>query len=151
MADPGRLIVVSNRLPVSLIRSGSDWQTKRSAGGLATAMDPILRRAGGVWIGWSGTQENETPEALELLQEQGCVPISLPADIAEKFYEGYSNGALWPLFHTFTCKLEFDSDAWEANIEANRIFCTVVVDQFRPGDRIWVHDYHLMLLPRLLR
>ncbi len=56
MADNGRLIVVSNRLPVVLVREGENWKTKRSAGGLATAMDPILKRAGGVWIGWSGAK-----------------------------------------------------------------------------------------------
>ena len=151
MADSGRLIVVSNRLPVSLTREGAEWQTKRSAGGLATAMDPILKRAGGVWIGWSGAQESEPPEALELLQQEGCVAVDLPPDLAEKFYEGYSNRCLWPLFHNFAFKLEFDSVAWEAYIEANRRFCSAVVDQYRSGDQIWVHDYHLMLLPQLLR
>jgi trehalose-6-phosphate synthase len=84
MAGPGRLLVVSNRLPVSLVRQGTEWQTARSAGGLATAMDPILKRAGGVWIGWSGARESEPPEALELLrQEQGCIAVDLPADLAE--------------------------------------------------------------------
>jgi trehalose 6-phosphate synthase/phosphatase len=71
--------------------------------------------------------------------------------MAEKFYEGYSNRCLWPLFHNFAFKLEFDSITWAAYIEANRRFCSAVVDQFRPGDQIWVHDYHLMLLPQLLR
>jgi trehalose 6-phosphate synthase/phosphatase len=152
MADPGRLVVISNRLPVSLVRQGTEWQIERSAGGLATAMDPILKRSGGIWIGWSGALESEPPEARELLQhEQGCISVDLPADIAEKFYQGYSNRCLWPLFHSFASKLEFDSEAWEAYIEANRRFCSAVLDQYRAGDQIWIHDYHLMLLPDMLR
>ncbi len=152
MPDNSRLIVVSNRLPVALVHDDSEWKTKRSTGGLATAMDPILKRAGGVWIGWSGTDEELPPEAVKLLnQEQSCIPVDLPADLLKKFYEGYANQALWPLFHSFTSRLEFDAESWEAYIEANRRFCSAVVREFRPGDRIWVHDYHLMLLPGMLR
>jgi trehalose 6-phosphate synthase/phosphatase len=114
-------------------------------------MDPILKRAGGVWIGWSGAQESESAEALELLRQEGFTTVNLPADVAEKFYEGYSNRSLWPLFHSFTSKLEFDSEGWQAYTEANQRFCSAVVDQYRAGDRIWVHDYHLMLLPQILR
>ena len=115
-------------------------------------MDPILRKEGGVWIGWSGAKEEDPPEALELLKrEQGAIAVNLPADVAEKFYEGYSNQALWPLFHNFPSRLQFDPDTWEAYNEANRLFSDAVVEQYQPGDRIWVHDYHLMLLPGLLR
>jgi trehalose 6-phosphate synthase/phosphatase len=152
MPDSARLIVVSNRLPVSLVREGTNWKTERSAGGLATAMDPILKRMGGVWIGWSGMQEQAVPEALEFLRrEQACIAVDLPAEIVKKFYEGYANEALWPLFHSFTSRLRFDSESWEAYIEANERFCSAVVEEFRPGDRIWIHDYHLMLLPGMLR
>jgi trehalose 6-phosphate synthase/phosphatase len=152
MADSSRLIVVSNRLPVALIREGDKWVTKRNAGGLATAMDPILKKAGGLWIGWSGSEEDTPPEARELLRsEQSCVGVHLPAELSEKFYEGYANQVLWPLFHSFPSRLQFDSDNWQACIEANQKFCEVVVKEFRPGDRIWVHDYHLMLLPSMLR
>jgi trehalose 6-phosphate synthase/phosphatase len=150
--ESSRLIVVSNRLPVALIREDSEWKIKRTAGGLATAMDPILKRVGGVWIGWSGTHGEEPAEALELLrQEQSSIPVALPPNILEKFYEGYANRVLWPLFHSFPSRLQFDSGNWEAYIEANRRFCSAVLNEFRPGDRIWVHDYHLMLLPGMLR
>ncbi|MGI8961765.1 MAG: bifunctional alpha,alpha-trehalose-phosphate synthase (UDP-forming)/trehalose-phosphatase [Bryobacteraceae bacterium] len=152
MSDSSRLIVVSNRLPVALVREDTEWRTKRTAGGLATAMDPILKRAGGLWIGWSGTEEELPPETVEVLrQEQSCIAVELPADLLKKFYEGYANQALWPLFHSFAYRLQFDSENWEAYIEANRRFCSAVVLEFRPGDRIWVHDYHLMLLPSMLR
>ena len=152
MSGNSRLIVVSNRLPVSLVKDENGWKAKRSAGGLATAMDPILKQGGGIWIGWSGTHDKEIPEVLKLLREdQSCIAVNLPADLGEKFYEGYANQALWPLFHNFTSKLHFDADSWEAYIAANHLFCDAVVAEFRPGDRIWVHDYHLMLLPNLLR
>ncbi len=152
MAENSRLLVVSNRLPVALVHEGAGWKTERSAGGLATAMDPILKRAGGVWIGWSGTAGEVPAEALALLrQEQACLAVDLPADLQEKFYEGYANQALWPLFHSFTAKLQFAAENWEAYTEANRRFCAAVVEEFQPGDRIWVHDYHLMLLPQMLR
>ena len=152
MPDSSRLIVVSNRLPVALIHEGGEWKTKRTAGGLAPALDPILKRAGGLWLGWSGTEEELPPESIELLrQEQSCIAVELPADLLKKFYEGYANQALWPLFHSFTSKLQFDSESWQAYIEANHRFCSAVVHEFQPGDRIWVHDYHLMLLPSMLR
>ena len=152
MAETSRLLVVSNRLPVSLVKEQGDWKAKRSSGGLATAMDPILKQAGGLWIGWSGTQGDETAEALKVLrEEQSCIAVPLPADVVDKFYEGYANQALWPLLHSFTSKLQFDPESWAAYIAANHLFCEAVVAEFRPGDRIWVHDYHLMLLPSLLR
>ncbi len=152
MSNSSRLIVVSNRLPVALVHEGDEWTTKRSAGGLATAMDPILKRAGGLWFGWSGAGEQLPPETLaRLREEQSCIAVDLPADLVKKFYEGYANQALWPLFHSFASRLQFDSESWEAYIDANRRFCSAVVKEFRSGDRIWVHDYHLMLLPAMLR
>jgi trehalose 6-phosphate synthase/phosphatase len=104
-----------------------------------------------VWIGWSGAKEDSAELRNVLRDEHDCVTVPLPPDLAEKFYEGYSNSALWPLFHSFTTRLTFDPDTWAAYAEANQRFCDVVVEQYREGDRIWVHDYHLMLLPRLLR
>lgn len=152
MTEASRLIVVSNRLPVSLVKEGDDWKVQRSAGGLATAMDPILKKAGGLWIGWSGTRGEDTQEVLEKLRDdQSCVAVPLSEDIVERFYDGCANEALWPLFHSFTSKLHFDPNSWQAYIDANRLFCDAVVAEFRNGDRIWVHDYHLMLLPGLLR
>ena len=150
MNTGGRLIVASNRLPVTLIPNGDSWQTQRSAGGLATAMDAILRRSGGVWIGWPGTESDERA-AAQLREEQNCIAVDLPADVAEKYYEGYANNALWPLFHNFTARLRFEADNWAAYRDANDRFCSAVVKEYQPGDRIWVHDYHLMLLPRMLR
>jgi hypothetical protein len=91
MLESSRLIVVSNRLPVSLVKEQNEWKAKRSSGGLATAMDPILKQADGIWIGWSGTQGDETPEALKVLrEEQSCIAVDMPADLIEDLY-----GNLW--------------------------------------------------------
>ena len=152
-----RLLVVSNRLPLTL-RKAEDghWTTERSSGGLASAMNPILRDNGGDWIGWAGSSGEEDQEARnsvlqEWAQKDQCFAVELPAEIAKGFYEGYSNQTLWPVFHNFPSQLKFDAKDWQAYIEANRIFCRAVVDRYKQGDLVWVHDYQLMLLPQMLR
>ena len=152
-----RLLVVSNRLPLTL-RKAEDghWTTERSSGGLASAMNPILRDNGGDWIGWAGSSgEEDQQERNSVLQEWAqkdqCFAVELPAEIAKGFYEGYSNQTLWPVFHNFPSQLKFDAKDWQAYIEANRIFCRAVVDRYKQGDLVWVHDYQLMLLPQMLR
>jgi trehalose 6-phosphate synthase/phosphatase len=151
-----RLIVVSNRLPLTLRRTEGGWATERSSGGLATAMNPLLRKSGGDWIGWTGGGEgNDEKERRAILQNwedtERCIAIDLSAEVATRFYEGYANQSLWPVFHNFPSQLKFDSKDWDAYVAANRIFCKAVVDRHRPGDLIWVHDYHLILLPQMLR
>ena len=152
-----RLLVVSNRLPLTL-RKAEDghWTTERSSGGLASAMNPILRDNGGDWIGWAGSsgeedQEERNSVLQEWAQKDQCFAVELPAEIAKGFYEGYSNQTLWPVFHNFPSQLKFDAKDWQAYIEANRIFCRSVVDRYQQGDLVWVHDYQLMLLPQMLR
>ena len=152
-----RLLVVSNRLPLTL-RKAEDghWTTERSSGGLASAMNPILRDNGGDWIGWAGSSGEEDHEERnsvlqEWAQKDQCFAVELPAEIAKGFYEGYSNQTLWPVFHNFPSQLKFDAKDWQAYIEANRIFSRAVVDRYKQGDLVWVHDYQLMLLPQMLR
>jgi trehalose 6-phosphate synthase/phosphatase len=156
MASDGRLIVVSNRLPFTIRRAGDSWRTDRSAGGLATALGPVLNRTGGLWLGSPGdTPESPDPVRDEQIQgwksQYGYVPVELTVQVARLFYEGYANQTLWPLFHNFPTNVEFDPVGWDAYVEANKRFRDVVLEQVRPGDSVWVHDYHLMLLPGLLR
>jgi trehalose 6-phosphate synthase/phosphatase len=158
MSDPTRLLVVSNRLPVQAVQESGQWKTAPSAGGLATAMHPILKQAGGLWIGWagadwSGAEDLErAAQARELLRrEQSAVVVDLSAELIHKYYDGYANQALWPLFHGFAARLQFSGEEWDAYREANRRFCEAVVKEYRERDRIWIHDYHLMLLPEMLR
>ena len=77
--------------------------------------------------------------------------VDLPADLARKFYEGYANQTLWPLFHSFSTRFDYDAELWAAYVTANRRFRDAVLEQLAPGDTVWIHDYHLMLLPRMLR
>jgi trehalose 6-phosphate synthase/phosphatase len=152
----GRLIVVSNRLPFTLRRAGEAWRTERSSGGLASALDPVLKQTRGLWLGWPGdsTQGSDPVRAEHLAgwrSKHGYVAVELPADVARNFYEGYANQTLWPLFHNFPTNIEFDLAGWTAYVEANHRFRDAVLEVVRPGDMVWVHDYHLMLLPGLLR
>ena len=154
--NSGRVIVVSNRLPYTLRRAGDSWKTEKSAGGLATAMGPILNKTEGLWVGWSGDQSGANDAKRQSVlarwaERERYVAVDLPPDTARGFYEGFSNQTLWPLFHSFPSLLRFDPDDWRAYVEANRLFCAAVVEQLRPGDMVWVHDYQLMLLPAMLR
>ena len=151
-----RLIIVSNRLPLTLWKADGHWTTERSSGGLASAMNPILRRNGGDWIGWAGAggeedQEERRSVLQDWAQKEQCFAVELPEEIATGFYEGYSNQTLWPVFHNFPSQLKFDAKGWQAYVKANRIFSKAVVERYKPGDLVWVHDYHLMLLPQMLR
>jgi trehalose 6-phosphate synthase/phosphatase len=156
MSAEGRLIVVSNRLPLTLRRAGESWRTERSSGGLASALDPVLKRTRGLWLGWPGDSP-AVPEAgrdeqlASWTKKHGYVAVDLPADVASNFYEGYANQTLWPLFHNFPTNVEFDPAGWNAYVEANCRFRDRVLENLAPGDMVWVHDYHLMLLPGLLR
>jgi trehalose 6-phosphate synthase/phosphatase len=153
----GRLVVVSNRLPFTLKRSGdAGWRTERSTGGLATAMGPILQRTEGIWIGWPGDSSDPQDERRQKTlkrwaERERYFAVDFPPEIAEGFYEGYSNQTLWPLFHQFPSLLNFKPKHWRAYREANLRFRDVVLEHVQPGDTIWVHDYQLMLLPQLLR
>jgi len=120
-----RLIVVSNRLPVSLRRYGDGWRVQASPGGLVSAMDPILRRTNGVWIGWpgdsSGIGDAKRQEAIDRWTRRGeHVIVDLPQKTADPFYEGYCNGAVWPLFHYFPSMMSCDPKSWSAYEEANQ-------------------------------
>jgi trehalose 6-phosphate synthase/phosphatase len=153
---PGRLIVVSNRLPLTLRRAADGWRAERSPGGLATAVGPVVARMGGLWIGWPGEAPDDMdPSRQEALarweKRHGFVPVDLPLSLSQRFYQGYSNQTLWPLFHHFPRGIVYDPEGWGAYVEANRRFRDSIVEHYRPGDLVWVHDYHLMLLPQLLR
>jgi len=152
----GRLVVVSNRLPFTLKRSGDGWRTDKSTGGLATAMGPIIKRTEGIWVGWSGDSSNPDDERREKTlrrwaERERYFAVDIPEEIAHGFYEGYSNQTLWPLFHQFPSLLNFQPKHWQAYVDANRRFCDVVLEHLEPDDLVWVHDYQLMLLPEMLR
>jgi trehalose 6-phosphate synthase/phosphatase len=151
-----RLIVVSNRLPLTVRRVGDRWQSEPSSGGLVAAVAPVMERNRGIWIGWPGDGVlADDPCRAELLaeweREHRLVAVDLPARISSAFYDGYSNTTLWPLMHGFPSRVVFDAESWQAYRDANERFAAAVAARTRPGDIVWVHDYQLMLVPRLLR
>ncbi|MFQ5877437.1 MAG: bifunctional alpha,alpha-trehalose-phosphate synthase (UDP-forming)/trehalose-phosphatase [Acidobacteriota bacterium] len=145
----GRLILVSNRLPFTLRHLGDESRLARSAGGLVAGLGPVHESSESLWIGSLGGDVDGVRRAE--LQKHRLVPISLPREKARRHYEGFSNGVLWPLFHYFLESVEFDPADYEAYRQVNQRFADVVAQHARPSDRIWIHDYHLMLLPSLLR
>jgi trehalose 6-phosphate synthase/phosphatase len=150
-----RLLIVSNRLPVT-VHAGADGPTvERSTGGLATGMSGPHERLGGLWIGWPGDLDAlgaaGRAEVERRLTEQRLVPLALTREEVARYYEGYSNGVLWPAFHYAVARLPLevaDFDAYEA---VNARFADAVAARWSPGDLVWVHDYQLMLVPRMLR
>ena len=153
---PERLLVVANRLPLTIRRTSGRWQADRSSGGLVSGLAPVVERAGGRWIGWPGeAPAGDDGGRAELLREverdHGMVAVDLPVSVSRAFYEGYSNNTLWPLLHGFPSLVAFAPEAFHAYRDANRRFADTVVERLQPDDIVWVQDYQLMLLPGMLR
>ena len=150
-----RLVVVSNRLPVVLTKGAGGWRVEPGSGGLVTALAPVLRDRGGLWIGWPGTSDQDgLQEALhDVAQGIGysLVPIVLTPEQESKHYRGFSNEVVWPLFHDLQSHCRFDPGYWDAYQDVNEEFAKVIAENTRPDDFVWVHDYHLMLAARELR
>jgi trehalose 6-phosphate synthase len=144
-----RLVVVANRLPVHRARRGRRDGWEPSAGGLATAMTPILQREGGAWLGWTGTA-GAAPRPF-LSDGIRIHPVALPAREVEYFYHGFANRTLWPLFHDALQPPEFQRNWWRPYVAANMRYAQAAARVARRGDRVWVHDYQLLLVPGLLR
>jgi trehalose 6-phosphate synthase len=147
-SNPGTIVVVSNRLPVSLVRNGRKRAWESSPGGLVSALRPILRGRRSVWIGWSGGSEAIDPFEADAIRN---VPLALSADEVKSFYEGFSNRVLWPLYHDAIRKPEFSREWWHSYVEVNRRFAEAAVEAAREDGFIWVHDYHLQLVPGMVR
>ena len=149
-----RVILVSNRLPVTIARGAHGLEVQPSAGGLASALLSDHESSENLWVGWPGELPDggsATRKVVAELQRRRLAPVPLPAGVAEPFYHGFCNSTLWPLFHYFIQYAVLDREWWEAYRKANLAFAREVERNWRPGDAVWVHDYHLMLLPELLR
>src|SRR5436189_1846259 len=150
-----RLIVVSNRLPFALDSTGEDlWTVTPAAGGLVSAVEPVLRERGGTWIGWPGTA-GEIPKApfAEATRNAGykVVPVALTETDRDEFYYGYSNEVIWPLFHDLQNFCNFEPGYWQTYKAVNDRFADAIARCAQANDFIWVHDYHLMYVAQALR
>lgn len=151
-----RILIVSNRLPVSIARTEEGLSFSRSVGGLATGLSSLETPVETHWIGWPGLAEDELWPAdrkqidAHLVQED-CSAVHLTEAQVQDYYLGFSNGTIWPLFHYFTLYCEFEIRTWLAYVEVNQRFLEKIQEAYRPGDTIWIHDYQLMLLPQMIR
>ena len=151
-----RIIFVSNRLPVSAIKSKSGVSIKPSVGGLATGMKSIYKEMDSVWIGWPGinckTLPREDREHVKTrLKEERCVPIKIGKTDMELYYNGFSNKTLWPIFHYFPQYAVYSHQFWKAYKKVNALFAEKLADILRDDDYVWIHDYHLLLLPKMIK
>ncbi len=155
IADEDRhLLVVSNRLPELRSTDAAQEGRKQSVGGLVSALRPVLERHKGIWLGWSGrTRADAVPTDVGVDAVQGIsfAWVDFPEEWQRGYYNGASNSALWPLFHSFPGRVRFSQRDWEAYRAANLAFATVARSLIGPEETIWVHDYHLLLLAKHLR
>lgn len=151
----GRLIIVSNRLPVAITKRKGKITIQPSPGGLATALRALQTEKEVVFFGWPGyIPENRNEQKFidsSLRDIHSCLPIFLTRREIDKYYYGFSNRTLWPLFHYFTSYCTFEKSEWEAYRHVNQKFFKKVIQDSNETDTFWVHDYHLMLLPHFLR
>jgi alpha,alpha-trehalose-phosphate synthase [UDP-forming] len=152
---PQRMIVVSNRLPVTINCSGDQPRIQASTGGLVTALDPILRQFGGCWIGWTGSAHDHRLARLigdwSASHEYSVHPVFMSAAEKTRFYDGCCNQIIWPLFHGLPSRCCFESAYWQSYRTSNEKFARAVETIWNCGDLVWVQDYHLMLVSQNLR
>lgn len=155
-----RLIIISNRLPISARKEGKKISFKRSIGGLSTGMETFLQQwqldhpqASYLWMGWPGLalSKAQNVEAKTELKKLSCYPIELPKKIADQFYYGFCNKTLWPLFLNFPSYATYKEEQWKIYQKVNQMYFDALKDIIQDGDIIWIHDYHLMLLPELIK
>ncbi|MFV8232711.1 alpha,alpha-trehalose-phosphate synthase (UDP-forming) [Mycolicibacterium fortuitum] len=143
-------VVVANRLPIDMERlpdGSTTW--KRSPGGLVTALEPLLRKRRGAWIGWAGIPDSgEEPIVEEDLQ---LYPVELSAQDVADYYEGFSNATLWPLYHDLIVKPVYHRKWWDSYVDVNRRFAEATARAAAPGATVWIQDYQLQLVPKMLR
>jgi trehalose 6-phosphate synthase len=148
--DPASFVVVANRLPVDRVEhpdGTADWRP--SPGGLVTAFEPIMRRRHGAWVGWHGGASEE----LDPFEHEGLtlVPVPLSDSEVEDYYEGFSNATLWPLYHDAIAPPQFRREWWDTYVIVNQRFADHVAEVAAEGAVVWVQDYHLQLVPLMLR
>ncbi|MEO8168815.1 MAG: trehalose-6-phosphate synthase, partial [bacterium] len=156
-----RLIVVSNRLPFSVTIEDGSLKFGESSGGLVTGMAAALEdrtesnaENDYVWVGWPGsTVPDSLKEELKSKAQSdfNSYPVFLTESEMDDFYHGFCNKTIWPLFHYFTSYTSYREDFWQQYKHVNEVFCDALTDVLRPGDILWIQDYHLMLLPQMIK
>jgi len=152
-----RIIIISNRLPVTVKKSGKRLEYIDSIGGLSTGLKKYHEEADSVWVGWPGIADEDLTSrekrSIEktLKEKYNCLPVFLTQVEVNKYYFGFCNNTIWPLFHYFSSQTEYDITTWEAYSEVNQKFYDKVKSSIGKKDVVWVHDYQLMLLPEIIK
>ncbi|MTD16191.1 bifunctional alpha,alpha-trehalose-phosphate synthase (UDP-forming)/trehalose-phosphatase [Nakamurella sp. YIM 132087] len=144
------MVVVANRLPFDLeVQPDGSTKARQAPGGLVTALEPILSRRHGAWIGWPGTPD----VTLDPTTADGLTlhPLTLSSDEIDQYYEGFSNATLWPLYHDAVADSEYHRVWWDSYRKVNERFARRAAEVAAPGATVWVHDYQLQLVPEMLR
>ncbi|TDZ76081.1 alpha,alpha-trehalose-phosphate synthase (UDP-forming) [Mycobacteroides salmoniphilum] len=150
VAGTSDFVVVANRLPIDLVKlpdGSTTW--KRSPGGLVTAMEPLLRKRRGAWVGWPGVPDVDVDPVSE--DDMVLYSVRLSTDEVAEYYEGFSNATLWPLYHDVIVKPEYHREWWQAYVDVNRKFADATAAVAAEGATVWVQDYQLQLVPKMLR
>jgi len=151
-----KLIIVSNRLPITLNTSSGKMKVETSVGGLATGISSLKVKNEKIWIGWPGmdftkSKKKEIDDLNSILNKQNLYPVLLSDVEIDEYYHGFANETIWPLFHYFVQYAIYENKFWQRYKEVNEKFCEEILKIADPDDVIWIHDYHLMLLPKLIR
>ena len=153
----GKLIIVSNRLPLTVSKNKSKFSFQPSVGGLVTGVSSLDMTQEQIWIGWPGitlsgfSTKSDSIELKEKLSEQNYRPVFLKRNDFENYYQGFCNEVIWPLFHYFAQYANYQKKYWDSYKRVNEAFSKEVLEVANDDDVIWIHDYHLMLLPGLIR
>jgi trehalose 6-phosphate synthase/phosphatase len=151
-----RVVIVSNRLPVSVKKVDGKLEFSPSAGGLATGLSSFATTGANRWIGWPGIASDDLTDGERKhitveLRKHHCYPVFLTQKQLDGFYNGYSNSVLWPLFHHMKVDTGDTTTNWRSYKEVNKLYAETTLSLSRETDRLWLHDYQLMLLPEMLR
>ena len=149
-------IIVSNRLPVQAKKEKTDWSFTPTSGGLATGMKSFHQEGESLWVGWHGVSsdildDSSKKQIHEDLEKTQYWPVFLNEEELDHFYFGFSNKCLWPLFHYFIEFHQFDTNQWEYYVQVNQKFADEVLNVIEDGDKVWIHDYQLMLCPQMIK
>eukprot|EP00388_Colpodella_angusta_P006923 GDKJ01020001.1.p1 GENE.GDKJ01020001.1~~GDKJ01020001.1.p1 ORF type:complete len:728 (-),score=7.62 GDKJ01020001.1:1914-4097(-) len=148
-----KTIIISNRLPVKITEENNEYTFVPSEGGLATGLGDVYRSGNSIWIGWPGFEvpEDRQDEVREKLAELNLYPVFLTQNEINQFYEGFSNEVLWPVFHYLVTYAHYEQSYWDCYQSVNEKFAKAALQHIQHQDKVWVHDYQLLLLPGLLR
>jgi trehalose 6-phosphate synthase/phosphatase len=151
-----KLIIVSNRLPLSVTKDVDGLHFSESIGGLTTGLSSFFENNESLWIGWPGLTSDEITgderqQIEDRLSEADYLPVFMTEEQMQNFYYGFCNKTIWPLFHYFHLYTSFDDIYWQSYQEVNTLFADAIAEVAEAGDTIWIQDYHFLLLPQMVR